>query len=423
MNCQKIFDFFAGRAQESTKEQGPNKPFASLKNRNFRLLWIGGVLSHIGDDMQIVAVSWLVLMLTNSPFLMGIAGLAQGMPRLCFGFIGGVIADRKDRHRLLIIYQASEMMLTFLFAFLVLSGKAQFWHILLLLPIFGFLKAVYTICRQAYVFDLVGKEDLMNALALHSTGMNLAKIIGPSIGGILIGIYGVGWCLLINALSFAAIIISLLLMHPPGVSRSEVRRRSILGELGETFSYLRGNKTILLLIAASFSFLLFGMQSQVILPLFARYVLNAGASGYGFLMATMGGGAVLGGMIMAGRGDIQHKGRYYLITFFGYGFLLILFSLSAWFYLSLVLIFFVGMMEMFSRTINQTLVQLLVSDEMRGRVLGIYMLDRGLRPLGGFVMGAAASFLSAPWALSLGAGVCVFVAVSLMFRAPRIRRL
>ena len=381
------------------------------------------MLSHIGDDMQIVAVSWLVLMLTDSPFLMGIAGLAQGVPRLFFGFIGGVIADRQDRHRLLMIYQGSEMLLTFFFAFLVLSGKAQYWHILVLLPIFGFLKAVYTICRQAYVFDLVGKEDLMNALALHSTGMNLAKIIGPSIGGILIGIYGVGWCLLINALSFAAIIISLLMMHPPRFVRSEVQRRSLLGELGETFTYLRQDKTILLLIAASFSFLLFGMQSQVILPLFARYVLNVGASGYGFLMAAMGGGAVLGGVIMAGLGDIKYKGRYYLITFLGYGLLLILFSLSSWFYLSLTLIFLVGIMEMFSRTINQTLVQLLAPDDLRGRVLGIYMLDRGLRPLGGFVMGAAASLLGAPWSLSLGAGVCVFVAVGLMCRAPRIRQL
>jgi Na+/melibiose symporter-like transporter len=186
--------------------------------------------------------------------------------------------------------------------------------------------------------------------------------------------------------------------------------------LGETFTYLRQDKTILLLIAASFLFLTFGLQAQVILPLFARYVLNVGASGYGFLMAAMGGGAVLGGMIMAGLGDIKFKGRYYLITFFGYGFLLILFSFSSWFYLSLVLIFLVGIMEMFSRTINQTLVQLLAPDELRGRILGIYMLDRGLRPLGGFVMGAAASLLGAPLALSVGAGLCVFAAVGLMIR-------
>jgi len=423
MNYQKIFALMAGKRQKAIQGKAPNKAFASLQNRNFRLLWIGGVLSHIGDDMQIVAVSWLVLMLTNSPFLMGIAGLFQGMPRLFFGFIGGVIADRQDRHRLLMIYQGSEMALSFFFAFLVLSGKAQYWHILVLLPIFGFLKAVYTICRQAYVFDLVGKEDLMNALALHSTGMNLAKIIGPSIAGILIGMYGVGWCLLINALSFAAIIISLLMMHPSRDARSEVRRRGILGELGETFTYLKGDKTILLLIAGSFAFLLFGMQSQIILPLFAKYVLKVGASGYGFLMAAMGAGAVLCGMIMAGRGDMKGKGRYYLISFFGYGFLLILFSCSSWFYLSLVLIFLVGMMEMICRTINQTLVQVLVPDELRGRVLGVYMLDRGLRPLGGFVMGAAASLLGAPWALSVGAGLCVVVAVGLMFRAPRVREL
>ena len=423
MKYGKITGLPAGKVQEANPEKEPNKAFASLKNRNFRLLWIGGVLSHAGDDMQIVAVSWLVLMLTNSPFLMGIAGLFQGLPRLFFGFIGGVISDRQDRHRLLMIYQGSEMLLSFLFAFLVLSGRAKYWHILVLLPIFGFLKAVYTVCRQAYVFDLVGREDLMNALAIHSTGMNLAKIIGPSIAGILIGFYGVGWCLLINALSFVGIIIPLLMMHPPRVDHSEVQRRSILGELGETFTYLNGDKTTSLLIAASFSFLLFGMQSQIILPLFARYVLKAGPSGYGFLMASMGAGAVLCGMIMAGFGDFEHKGRYYILSFFGYGFLLILFSCSSWFYLSLLLIFLVGMMEMSCRTINQTLVQLLAPDEMRGRVLGVYMLDRGLRPLGGFLMGAAASLLGAPWALSVGAGLCAFVAVGLMFRAPRVREL
>jgi MFS family permease len=166
------------------------------------------MISHTGDDMQLVAVSWLVLLITHSPFLMGVASLAQGLPRLLFGLIGGVIADRINRHRLLVVCQASEMILAFFFSLLVLTESIQFWHLLILLPIFGFLKAVYHICRQAYVFDLVGKEELMNALALHSSGMNLARIIGPSLAGILIGIWGVGWCLLINGLSFIAILIS-----------------------------------------------------------------------------------------------------------------------------------------------------------------------------------------------------------------------
>ncbi|MBI4632715.1 MAG: MFS transporter [Deltaproteobacteria bacterium] len=422
MHLKKIFGVTANGAGEAP-DRNRGKAFSSLKNRNFRLLWIGGVLSHIGDEMQIVAVSWLVLLITDSPFLMGLAGLFQGLPRLFFGIIGGVIADRKNRQKLLIVYQGSEMFLALFFAFLVLAGKIQYWHILVLLPVFGFLKAVYVVCRQAYVFDLVGKEDLMNALALHSTGMNLAKIIGPSIAGILIGIWGGGWCLFINGLSFIAILISLLLMRPPESSKREVYSRGIIRELAKTFAYIKGDAPLLLLIAASFSFLTFGLQAQVILPLFARYVLNVGAEGYGFLMAAMGGGAVLGGMIIAGLGDFKGKGRFFLLTFLAYGALLILFAASSWFLLSITLIFLVGVMEMFSRTINQTLVQLLAPDELRGKILGIYLLDRGLRPLGGFVMGAGAGLLGAPIALSLGAGICIFIALSLLLKAPQIREL
>ncbi len=381
------------------------------------------MFSHIGDEMQLVAVSWLVLVLTNSPFLMGVAALFQGLPRLFFGLIGGVIADRQNRHKLLMIYQGSEMVLAFFFALLVLSGKIQYWHILVLLPFFGFLKAVYLISRQAYVFDLVGKEDLMNALALHSSGMNLAKIIGPSIAGILIGVVGVGWCLFINGLSFIGILVSLLMMHPPAFFKRDLHYPSVLQDLRETFVYLIGDRTMLLLITTSFSLMLFGMQSQVVLPLFAKYVLKVGPSGFGFLMASMGAGAVIGGVIMAGLGDIKKKGRFFLLTMLSYGMLLILFSASSWFFLSLFLILLVGMMEMLWRTINQTLVQLLSPDALRGRILGVYLLDRGMRPLGGFLMGTGASLLGAPFTLALGAGVCVFIALGLLLKSPRTREL
>jgi MFS family permease len=404
-------------------EQKGYRRFSALKNRDFRLLWIGGILSHVGDEMQLVAVSWLVLLLTDSPFLMGVAALFQGLPRLFFGPIGGVIADRKNRYRLLMIYQASEMVLAFVFALMVLSGKIEYWHILVLLPFFGFLRSVYVIARQAYVFDLVGKDDLMNALALHSSGMNLAKIIGPSIAGILIGVVGVGWCLFINGLSFIGILVSLLMMHPPEFFKKDLRYPSFLQDLRETFVYLKEDKTILLLIATSFSFMLFGLQSQVVLPLFARYVLDAGATGFGFLMASMGAGAVIGGVMMAALGDIRKKGLLFLLSTLFYGLLLLLFSASSWFIGSLVLILLVGMMEMFSRTLNQTLVQLLSPDTLRGRILGVYMLDRGVRPLGGFLMGSGASLLGAPLALAMGGGMCTFIALSLLFKSPRIRRL
>jgi len=416
---------FAPSSELSMKNQGPNgkKSFSSLRNRNFRLLWIGGMLSHIGDDMQIVAVSWLVLLLTHSPFLMGVANLCQGLPRLFFGLIGGVIADRVNRHRFLILFQGAEMVLSFFFAFLVLSERIQFWHVLILLPAFGFLKMVYLVCRQAYVFDLIGREDLMNALALHSSGMNLAKIIGPSIAGIIIGIWGVGWCLIINGVSFIAILISFFMMHPPASFKRGSYSSGIFKDLGETFVYLKSNTAILLLIATSFSLMLFGLHTQVILPLFAQNVLNAGASGYGFLMAAMGGGAVLAGVILASLGELRRKGYWFLLAFFIYGFLLILFSFSSYFILSFLIIFLVGIVEMFSKTINQTLVQLLSPDELRGRILGVFLLDRGMKPIGGFLMGLGASLLGTPLALASGAGICMLIALSLLLKSPRIKEL
>lgn len=396
--------------------------FSSLRNRNYRLLWTGGMLSHIGDDMQIVAVSWLVLVLTDSPFLMGVANITQGLPRLFFGLLGGVLADRQNRHRMLTICLICEMILSFFFAALVFSGRIAYWHILVLLPVRGFLRSIYNIGRQAYLFDLVGKNELMNALALHSTGMNLAKIVGPSIAGIVIGVWGVGWCLLLNALSFIAIIASFMLMKPPPAAQ-RLRRADMLQSLGEAFAYLKGNSSILLLILSSFAYMMFGMQTQVILPIFARDVLQAGASGYGFLMAAMGVGAVLGGIVIAGFGDMQLKGRFYLLSALAYAALLVLFALSSWLYVSLVLMFLVGVVDMFSKTTNQTLVQLLAPDELRGRILGVFMLDRGLRPLGGFLLGAAASFWGAPLAMATAAGVCMAFTLGLLAKAPRLRRL
>jgi predicted MFS family arabinose efflux permease len=315
------------------------------------------------------------------------------------------------------------MFFALLFSVLVFAGKIQFWHVLVLLPIFGFLKSVYQICRQAYMFDLVGKEELMNALALHSTGMNLAKIIGPSIGGIIIGIWGVGWCLLLNGLSFIAILVCFLMMKPPPASERKSLVPNIFQSLGETFTYLKHHGTILLLIVASFVLMAFGMHVQVILPLFAEYVLKVGASGYGFLMAAMGAGAVVGGITVASLGNMKAKGLFFLISSLICAFLLILFSCSPWFTVSLFLIFLVGMADLFSKTTNQTLIQLLSPDELRGRILGVFMLDRGIKPLGGFMMGAGASLLGAPLALALGAGVCIAFTLGLLFKAPDVRKL
>jgi len=420
MNILRIF----GLISNHTAEGKETRPFSSLRHRDFRLLWIGTILSHIGDEMQIVSVTWLVMLITNSPFLMGVANIVQGLPRLFFGILGGLIADRYNRRTLLIIYTTCQMILAFLFAFFVLSGKIQFWQILVILPLFGFLNSVYSVCRQVYVYDIVGKDDLMNALAVQSTGMNLANIAGPSIAGILIGVWGVGWCILINAISFIPIILSIFLMKPlPDEPKKEAFKKSILKDLGNTFIYFKQDTTILLLFLISFSFVTFGLQAQIIMPLFAKNILHTGAQGYGLLISAMGAGALFSGVTMASIGEIKRKGHYLLLTSLAYGILLILFSLSHWFFLSLFIIFCVGAMDMLAKTFNQTLIQFLVPDELRGRIMGVYTLGRGFKPLGGFLVGAGASLFGAPLALSLGASLCMFIALGLMFKDTRIRNL
>ncbi len=213
------------------------------------------------------------------------------------------------------------------------------------------------------------------------------------------------------------------MMHPPASFKKGYYSSSIVQDMGEAFVYLKQNKTILLMMAAAFSYIVFGLNTQVILPLFAQYVLKVGASGFGFLVGATGVGAVLGGGILAGLGNFKAKGYFFLLSSMAYGFLLILFSFSSWFFVSLFILFLVGIAEMFSRTINQTLVQLLSPDELRGRIIGVYMLNQGMKPLGGFLMGAGASHLGAPLTSALGAGICMFVALSLLFRSSRIREL
>ncbi|MDP2645701.1 MAG: MFS transporter [Desulfobacterales bacterium] len=404
--------------------QNPQKrnAFSSLGNRNFRLLWTGGMISHMGDELQMVAISWLVLLITDSPFLMGVASGMQSLPRLIFGLLGGVIVDRVNRHKLLMILPAIEMILAFLFALLVLNETIQFWHILIIVPFFGFLKMVFHVCRQAYIFDLVGKAEIMSALALHSSGMNFARIIGPSLAGIVIGAWGAGWCLFLNGLSFIGILIALFMMQPPASFKRTTVSSGILQDLGESFVFLKQNMTIFLLMAAIFIKIVFGLHVQVILPLFARYVLQTGASGFGFLVGAMAVGAVLGGVLLAWIGDVRSKGYFYILSSLIYGLLVIIFSFSSWYALSLFILLLVGMTEMFMKTLNQTLLQLLSPDELRGRILGIRMLDSGMKPLGGLLMGAGAGLLGAPIAAALGAGVCMFVALGL-FRSSRIREL
>ena len=419
----KLISISVSKKPEDFKGQKRRHPFSSLKNRNFRLLWIGGIISHVGDEMQMLALSWLVLLLTNSPFLMGVTSFMQGLPRLVFGLLGGVITDRVNRYKLLTLLKGIEMLLAFLLAFLVINEKIRFWHILTMVPFFGFLKMVYNVCRQTYVFDLVGKEELMNALALHSSGMNLARIIGPSLAGVLIGTWGAGWCLFINGLSFIAILISFIMMQPPATFIKRNYSSSIFKDLGEAFVYLKQDMTILLLLAAIFIIMLFGLNIQVILPLFAQYVLKVGATGFGFLVGSMGIGAVLGGIFLAGLGDLKAKGYTFILSFLAYGSFLIVFSCSFWFYFSLLILFLLGMAEMFMKTINQTLMQLLSPDEFRGRILGIRMLDSGMKPLGGVLMGAGASLLGAPLTVAIGAGVCIFVALSLLLKSSRIKDL
>ena len=390
----------------------------SLRHRNFRLFFTGQLVSLIGTWMQTVALSWLVYRLTGRATLLGVVALATQGPIVLFGSLGGVLADRVDPRRLLVITQALQMVQAFLLAWLTLTGRIQVWHILVLAVGLGLANAFDLPARQVLVARTVDRDNLPNAIALNSSIFHGTRVLGPAIAGIMVAAVGEGWCFLANAVSFLAAIAGLMMMHLPAwESRSD--HPPVFAHLLEGVRFVRGNPRVRLLMILLGVVCLMGMPYTVLMPIFADGILHGGPRAMGLLMAASGTGAVLGAGTLAGRSRIKGLER---IAYLGAGFVgltLACFAYSHVFWLSALLLVPVGMSMVAHMTSNNTLVQMLIPDAMRGRVMAFHaMVFTAAMPLGAVSEGFAAHRIGSPLTVALGGVGCVVGAGLFAWRYP-----
>jgi MFS family permease len=394
----------------------------ALRYRNYRLFFGGQSVSLIGTWMTRIATAWLVYRLTHSAFLLGVAGFSLQIPFLLIGPFAGVWVDRLDRHRVLVITQILSMIQSFWLAALALSGRITIPEIIALSLFQGAINAFDMPARQAFVVQMVeDRADLSNAIALNSSMVNGARLIGPSLAGIIIAAFGEGYCFLFDGFSYIAVIVSLLLMH---ITRQQARsqRSRVSHELKEGWSYVlhfAPIRSILLLLALVS---LVGMPYSVLMPIFAGTVLHGGAHTLGFLMGAAGVGALAGALLLATRHSVVGLGRVTAMTSAGFGLGLVAFSSSRWLPLSLVMMMFTGFCMMTQMASSNTILQTIVEEDKRGRVMSFYSIAfQGTAPFGSLIAGAAAARIGAPRTLMIGGCLCVVGAIWFCTQLTKIR--
>ncbi len=392
----------------------------ALRHRNFQLFFSGQLISLIGTWMQSVAQSWLVYRLTGSALLLGSVGFASQIPVFLFAPLGGIAADRLNRRYVVIGTQVASMLLAFILAVLTLTHKVQVWHIFVLASLLGVVNAFDIPGRQSFLVDMVGKDDLMNAIALNSSMFNGARVIGPAIAGILVAKIGEGWCFFANAVSYIAVIIGLLLMRVQSPARAVMA--SPFEHMMEGFRFVNQTAPIRALLLLLGVVSLVGMPYVVLMPIFADQILHGGARGLGILMGSTGVGALLGALTLAFREGVKGLGRWVAWCSAGFGASLIVFALSHNFWISVILLLPVGYTIMLQMASSNTLIQVMVPDALRGRVMAVYsMMFMGMAPIGALLGGAVAEHLGAPLAVGIGGGASIAGAVWFRLQLPKIR--
>jgi MFS family permease len=387
--------------------------FRALRHRNYRLFFSGQIISLVGTWMQTIAQSWLVYRLTRSSLLLGLVGFVGQIPVFLLASVGGVFADRHSRHRIVIATQTSAMSLAFILSALTLLEHVQVWHIMLLATLLGVVNAFDIPARQAFVVEMVNGEDLINAIALNSAMFNGARILGPAVAGVTVAAIGEGWCFFANGASYIAVIVGLLLMTITPRERSR-RAASGLESVIEGFRFVAHTGPIRALLLLLGLVSLTGMPYAVLMPIFADKILHGGPRGLGLLMGSTGVGALAATMTLAARRDVCGLGRWVRYASFGFGASLILFSFSRSFWLSILLLLPAGFCMLLQMSSSNTLVQSMVPDALRGRVMAVYsMMFLGMAPFGALLSGAIASRLGAPVTVALGGATCI--AGSLVF--------
>ena len=396
----------------------------ALRHRNYRLFFGGQSVSLVGTWITRIATAWLVYRLTGSELLLGVVGFCGQIPTLVLSPFAGVLVDRWDRHRILVVTQVLSMLQSVALAALAFPRIITVYDILVLQVVQGIINAFDTPARQAFVIEMVGsREDLPNAIALNSSMVNGSRIIGPSIGGALIAAFGEGWCFALDAISYLAVIASLLAMQ---VNRAKRTRAStpVWEELRSGVRYAIGSvpiRTALLLLAIVSTM---GMPYTVLMPAIAATVLHGGAHTLGFLMTASGVGALVGALYLASRHTVLGLGRAILVATLLFGLGLVAFALSRNFWLSLLVLPIVGAGMMVQMASTNTILQTIVEEELRGRVMAFYtMAFLGTAPIGSLLAGVVADRIGTPATILIGGVVCIVAGAWFGVRLPRLRAL
>ena len=398
--------------------------FAALRHRNFRLWFFGQTLSMIGTWMQSVAQGWLVYDLTGSEFALGVISFIGTLPTLFLMLPAGALADRIPRRRVLLFTQTTMMLLAFILAILAATHVLQVWHVGVLAACLGIANSFDAPARQALAVEMVeDRRDLMNAIALNSTIFNLARVVGPAIGGAVLAAVGAAWCFALNGLSFLAVLVALLMMRLPQTLQ-EVRTDPLTVQIAAGFRYILGNppvRTMIMLVGVSS---LFGFSYAVLMPAYAVDVLHVGEAGLGGLNVAIGVGALAGSLIVASMGKLRRKGLLLTMGSLLFPTVLLLFAFSQSFALSLVALSIVGLAFVSQNATSNTLIQSIIPDNLRGRVMAVYsLMFFGTAPFGALQAGAIAQVFGPAAGVAVGAVITLVFAAGVFFAVPSLRRL
>jgi MFS family permease len=395
--------------------------FHAFKYRNFKLFIGGQLISLIGNYVQTVAQAWLVYRLTGSATLLGLVAFCGQISLFVLTPISGVVADSKSRKHTLYFTQIAPAVLSSLMALLTLSGRIEVWHIFTIAALMGVVNAFDFPVRQAFVAELVSKEDLMSAVTLNSSMINSARMIGPGVGGLLVAAVGEGWCFLLNAISFLAVVIGLLIMRTESAPRKPARH--FRAGVAEAFNFVRHTGPVggLMVLLGLISFM--GLRYEILMPVYTREILHGGPQEFGLLMGASGIGAVLGSLVLATFGNVRTLGDWAAFAAIGFGGTLVLLSFSHTFGLALVVMLLIGFTMVTELDASNTLVQRIVPDELRGRVMAIWtMMLSGLAPFGSLLVGMLAQHFTARRTFAAGGMACIMGGMGFGFSLPILQR-
>jgi MFS family permease len=395
----------------------------ALNHRNYRLYWIGQLISLTGTWMQSTAQQWLVYRLTGSPLALGTVTFLNALPVMLFSLFAGIVIDRVDKRRLLVWIQGAQMLLAFLLAALTFTGVVQYWHVLVLSTLLGLVSTFDMPTRQAFTVEMVGKEDLMNAIALNSSIFNGARLLGPAAAGVIVAQVGEGLAFSLNGVSFIAVIAGLLMMRLPPFAPNQKELRP-LADLKEGLAFIFSNPGTLALGVMAAIPSIFGFPYNTLVPVMAGERLGLGADGFGMLVSAIGLGALTGAVSLAFLGDYRHKGRLLTTATFVFAGALAAFALSQQLVISLIALALAGWGMINHLATTNTLLQMQIPDHLRGRVMAAYLwVVVGTAPIGALLLGSIAEQWGAPTAILFGASVCALSAAAMLVVFPQVRRM